>query len=156
MRKHTITAYDYVNRPFSAVQTAIANPQLVLERATAATSGTIALHATLGGIDVGTEVVAEISEVLGAESPLDRPKLSFAIQWHAAHRRELFPTMHATLSVYPLTPTETQVELAGTYDPPLGAIGAAIDAVAMHQVAEASIDNLVRELAGLLRRELAA
>jgi hypothetical protein len=62
--------------------------------------------------------------------------------------------MKATLTVYPLTPTETQLQLDGTYDPPLGALGEAIDAVALHRFAQSSVVSFIREVATHLRRSL--
>jgi hypothetical protein len=64
--------------------------------------------------------------------------------------------MRATLTVYPLTPTETQLDLAGTYDPPLGVLGEAVDAIAMHRIAEQSVTGFVRDVAAFLRGSLAA
>ncbi len=41
----------------------------------------------------------------------------------------MFPALKAELSVYSLSATETQVELRGHYDPPMGVLGGALDAV---------------------------
>jgi hypothetical protein len=59
--------------------------------------------------------------------------------------------MHAELAVYPLTSTETQLEFSGDYEPPLGLLGGAVDAVAGHRIADASIHRFVTELAESLR-----
>ena len=62
--------------------------------------------------------------------------------------------MTASLWVYALAPRETQLELTGVYDPPLGLLGDAIDALALHRFAEASVQRFVNNLAAYLRREL--
>ena len=59
--------------------------------------------------------------------------------------------MHATLLIYALTPTETQLDLAGAYDPPLGLVGDMIDAVAMGRLAEETVANFVCDVARFLR-----
>jgi hypothetical protein len=67
----------------------------------------------------------------------------------------MFPTMRARLTVFALTATETQLELEGTYDPPLGPIGDLLDAALGHRLAEASVQRFVAEVAGWLREQLA-
>jgi hypothetical protein len=62
--------------------------------------------------------------------------------------------MHAELVIYPLTATETQLELAGTYEPPLGLVGRAIDSTLLHRIAEASVLQFVQEVARYLREDL--
>ena len=64
--------------------------------------------------------------------------------------------MRADLLAYPLTPTETQLELAGTYDPPFGVIGDVIDAAGMRRIAEESVTNFVHAVADFLRRPVSA
>jgi len=54
--------------------------------------------------------------------------------------------------VYPLTASETQLDFAGTYEPPMGIVGAAIDALVLHRVvAEASVLHFVQDVAAFLR-----
>jgi len=67
----------------------------------------------------------------------------------------LFPLMKAELSIYPLTTTETQLDFLGHYEPPLGALGKAMNAVAGHRIAEASVHRFVSDVAGYLRKALA-
>ena len=62
--------------------------------------------------------------------------------------------LRASLTIYPLAAGETQLALEGTYDPPLGWIGDAIDAIAMHRVAEESVAGFVRDVAAYLRTPL--
>jgi iron-sulfur cluster repair protein YtfE (RIC family) len=62
--------------------------------------------------------------------------------------------MEATLVVYPLSRTETQLELSGRYRPPLGVLGSAVDAAWGHRIAKASVLRFVQELAAQLTKEL--
>lgn len=52
------------------------------------------------------------------------------------------------------SPTQTQLDFDGTYQPPLGAFGAVVDSLALHRFAEASVTGFVREVAGFLRNEI--
>jgi hypothetical protein len=61
--------------------------------------------------------------------------------------------MKAELSLYRLGKDETQLELCGTYEPPLGALGKVLDALVMHRVAEASVHRFLAEVAALLMVE---
>jgi hypothetical protein len=62
--------------------------------------------------------------------------------------------MKADLLVYPLTATETQLDFAGRYEPPLGWLGTAVNAAIGHRIAEASVHRFVSEIAENLRTTL--
>ena len=151
--RHELHAYDYVNHPYEAVRGALlADPLGTFQRATsAAASKSAELHAKLGAIEVGAEVAIKVVAIEDARSPNDGAATNLVIEWSAVRRPELFPTMRATLSVYALTPTETQLDFTGTYDPPLGILGDAVDALAMRQVAKESVAGFIQEVARFLR-----
>lgn len=79
---------------------------------------------------------------------------SIELCWQAADTPGLFPAMNAELRVYPLSFTETQIELVGSYEPPMGVLGSAVDAVVGHRVAEASVHRFVRAICERLKQEL--
>lgn len=62
--------------------------------------------------------------------------------------------MDATLTAYPLTPGETQLDLDGHYQPPLGTVGSALDSAAGHRIAEATVLRLLRDVRTELLSEL--
>jgi hypothetical protein len=62
--------------------------------------------------------------------------------------------MAAEISAWPLSSSETQLEIEGGYRPPLGPLGTAIDAAVGHRVAEACVHRLLEDLSEQLRREL--
>jgi hypothetical protein len=62
--------------------------------------------------------------------------------------------MDGVLSIYALTPGETQLDFLGHYDPPLGVIGGAVNAVVGHRIAEASVQRLISDVAQYLRDRL--
>jgi hypothetical protein len=158
-----IRVYDYVNQPFERVRAALlANAAGVFSRATNVASERTrhlagALRINVAGIEIGKEIHIEIigssdSEhgVVGAarETRID-------LRWSAIGDATLFPTMKAELTLYPLSSTETQLDLKGTYEAPFGALGAAFDAVVGHRIAEASVHRFIVDVAEQLRRDLA-
>jgi len=153
---HELHCYDYVNHAYQPVREAVlANPQELFHKATS-TSDHAQLHVELGALKLGAEIAIEIKKIHEEAETLERPKTVIDFEWRAERGSALFPIMKASLVIYPLTPTETQLELNGVYDPPLGVVGEAVDAVALHRLAEASVASFVRDIAGHLRRTLSS
>jgi hypothetical protein len=144
----SLRVYDYVNQPFTRVAEALSRDASgILQRAAK-------LHAQVGPVDLSANVTIELGPLDVTPLPSGREALRIPIAWHAVRAAGAFPVMRAELSIYPLTPTETQLELAGTYEPPLGAIGRAIDGALLHRIAEASVLQLVQEVARYMREDL--
>jgi hypothetical protein len=159
-KRHELRCYDYVNRPYEEVSSALSgNAAHIFERAThsAATRATdlgAELRVRIGAIEIATEVDIAIVPIADQRSPDGKPATRLDLTWKSRRRPGLFPEMTASLCAYALGPRETQIELVGTYDPPLGLLGDAIDAIAMHRIAEASVQRFVRDVATFLRSEL--
>lgn len=158
---HELHCYDYVNRPYWIVRGALtADPSGVFERATSEGVRRVKetaskLRIELGPVELGAEVdivVREIEERRGAEGRAAITTMKLELS--ASRSPELFPKLEATLAIYPLTPTETQIDLQGTYTVPLGPLGDAVDAVVGHRLAHASVNRFVTDVAALLREEL--
>jgi hypothetical protein len=156
-----IRSYDYVNHPYEAVRDALVkDPAGVLRAATNAAASrartvAAALHVSIGPLDIGAEIAVTVGKI--SEQTLDAPMsrvTRIPIEWSAAERAALFPIMTADLSVYPLTATETQLDFLGRYEPPLGMLGGALDAMVGHRIAEASVHRLVGDVAIYLREHL--
>jgi hypothetical protein len=60
--------------------------------------------------------------------------------------------MSAELSAWPLSASETQLEIEGVYEPPLGVVGTAIDTAVGHRIAEASVYRFLEDIVEQLRR----
>ncbi|MDH3492501.1 MAG: hypothetical protein OEM82_03045 [Acidobacteriota bacterium] len=157
----SIRVYDYVNHPYDEVRKALAGDTVaVFQNATkvaAKRAETVAseLHVKLAGIEVGTEIDISVNSVEDLpKEPMKSPMTRIELQWEAAKLPRLFPFMKAELTVYPLTATETQLNLEGKYEPPLGLIGGALDAVAGHRIAEASVHQFIKDVAAYLREEI--
>lgn len=75
------------------------------------------------------------------------PVTRLQLEWQAVKIPSLFPFMKAELSIYPLTRTETQLDFSGFYEPPLGAVGKAVNAIIAHRMAELSVHRFVSDVA---------
>jgi hypothetical protein len=162
MSEREIRSYDYVNHPYEPVRDALKqNAASVLERATRLAEARggevlVALSVEVAGLQLGKDVelsVGEIHEEQRGSSAMSRV-LHVPLSWQAAQAPGFFPVMRAEFLVYPLSSSETQIELHGYYAPPLGLVGSALDAVAGHRFAEASVQRFVHAVAEHLRQRL--
>lgn len=163
MSKREVRAFDYVNQPYEPVRDAIkSGASDIFSRATkiAEDRGSdlaASLSIDLGGVHISKDIdihIGEISEERTGTGELGRVT-RVPLEWRAKETPGLFPAMKATLSVYPLSFTETQLELSGHYDPPMGVLGNALDAVVGHRLAEASVHRFVTEVVQRLRKDMA-
>jgi len=161
-RRHELRCYDYVNRPHEEVRQALTADALgIFGRAThsaaarASDLGT-ALRVRIGALELVADVEIQITAIADARSPDDQAAMRLDLTWKSRRRPGLFPAMAGALWVYALAPSETQIEFIGTYDPPLGLVGEAIDAVVMRRIAEASVQRFVSDVASFLRVDVPA
>ena len=119
-------------------------------------AGTVAagLHVNIAGLEIGKEINITVYGLEQVENNRE-VKSSLLLEWQAADSPRLFPVMKGELAFYPITATETQLDFQGNYDPPLGILGKAIDAVVGHRIAEASVHHFVSEVAAWLRNNIA-
>ena len=160
-KEREIRCYDYVNHPYEKVRGALrSDPLAVFQSATKsaasrAESVASALRVAVGGIGVEADIKISIKDIEETVSgPMNSPTTRLHLSWEAANMAHLFPLMNAVLSVYPLTGTETQLDFHGLYQPPLGALGQALDAVAGHRIAEVSVHRFVNDVATHLRQDI--
>lgn len=156
-----IRCYDYVNHPYERVRDALRrDAPAVFQAATKsavsrAESVATELHADFGGVGIKADVKVRVQSVEENTRSATSPTTRLLLEWEAATMPGLFPVMKAELSIYPLTATETQLDFLGHYEPPFGAVGKAINAVAGYRIAEASVHRFIVEIAAYLRRTLA-
>jgi hypothetical protein len=112
-----------------------------------------ALEVSIGGLRVSKDVLVRVGAIR-EEGAVHSRVTHVALEWQARQQPGLFPVMNADLRIYPLSPTETQVELEGDYEPPLGLLGSAVDAVVGHRLAEASVHRFVRAVVERLRQDV--
>jgi hypothetical protein len=158
----TIRSYDYVNHPYDRVRDTLKQHAAeVFQSATKAAASraesvAAELHVDFAGVGVKADikiVVKGIEEKAADAASSASTKL--LLEWEAATLPRLFPLMQGELSVYPLTSTETQLDFSGTYEPPFGAVGKTMNAIAGHRIAEVSVHRFVSDVAGYLRQALA-
>lgn len=156
-----IRTYEYVNHPYEGVRDALLNDANgIFRHATQAAAGraetvAAALRVNVAGLDVGKEIRIKVGAPV--ESPADvgkQPSTRIPIEWEAASRPGLFPLMRGELALYPITGTETQLDLGGTYVPPMGPLGGVLDAVVGHRIADASVHRFLGDVAHHLRATL--
>jgi len=158
-KKREIRSYDYVNHPYERVRDALKRDALTVfqsaTKAAASRAQSVAaeLHVDVGGIGVKADIRISVKKV---EEKIDAtPSTRLLLEWEAATLPRLFPLMKAELSIYPLTATETQLDFSGLYEPPLGVVGKAMNALVGYRIAEASVHRFVSDVAGYLRKTLA-
>jgi hypothetical protein len=158
-----IRVYDYVNQPFERVRAAlVADARGIFSRATTVASERAqrlasGLRVNIAGVEIGKEIDLQ---VLGSvDSQLDAAGLPretrIELTWRAVGKPSLFPIMKAELAIYALSAHETQLDLKGTYEPPLGPLGAAIDALIGRRIAEACMHQLIVDVAERLCSDFA-
>ncbi len=161
---HELRCYEYVNRPYGVVRDALCSDLAgILARATKsathrADSLAASLRVELGAVEVAAEVAIELVGTEERPAPARGGATGTVIhlRWKAVRAAAAFPAMDAELAIYPLSKDETQLDLRGSYQPPLGPLGSMVDAVVGHRVAEASVHRFLSEIAALLRAELGA
>lgn len=102
----------------------------------------------------GTRISKQVELTLGQPEAVGH-WLVIPVAWRATGPSQLFPVLDGKLTVEPLGTRSSKLWLGGTYEPPLGALGREIDEAVMHNVAEATIKDLVENVAARLS-ELAA
>jgi hypothetical protein len=98
--------------------------------------------------DPTTPVTIRVSWTEEVPSVVGRPTTKLAFECRAKDHPEAFPIMMATLSTHALTPSETQLEVFGSYVPAIA------DRPVDKRIAEASVLAFVREVATCLREDL--
>jgi hypothetical protein len=157
-----IHCYDYVNHPYAEVRDALSKDPLTLFRsatkaaASRAQSLASELRVDVGGVGVEAEIAISVKSIEEKISDaMSTPATRMQLEWESATMPHLFPLMKAEISIYPLTATETQLDFLGVYEPPMGALGKAMNALVGHRIAEASVHRFVTDVAGYLRQAIA-
>lgn len=147
--------YEYLEAAFDDVAQALAEqgPELFRDATAAAVERADRVRAHLvvdvGPFEIGRDVAIEV----GPFDPVEVLRVRVPLQWHAAEARGLFPSLTAHLEVAALAlhPPLTQITIVGHYDPPLGLIGAAGDALFGHRIAEAALHRFLQTMVQRLR-----
>jgi len=160
-KERELRCYDYVNHPYEQVRDALNKDALAVfqsaTKAAASRARSIAseLRIDIGGIGVEADIIISVKKIEEqASDAMAGPVTRLQLEWRAAKMPTLFPLMKAELSIYPLTRTETQLAFSGLYEPPLGAVGKALDAIVGYRIAEVSVHHFIGDVAAYLRQAL--
>jgi hypothetical protein len=157
----SLHCYEYIDRPYERVRQRLHHdPAKLLQRATtsaAARAGSLiaSLRVQVAGVEIGVGVRILVRRIRDQTAPSGEPAgTRLELSWEAAQMPALFPAMLAEVSARPLSATETQLDVDGSYWPPLGPVGNAIDAAGGHRIAEATVHRFLVDLVEQLRQEL--
>ncbi|HEU4319632.1 MAG TPA: hypothetical protein VFS66_06085 [Acidimicrobiia bacterium] len=82
--------------------------------------------------------------------------LVYSISWTAAGAKALFPRLTADLTLIHVGRERTKLSLDGTYEPPLGPLGRAVDRVLLKNVAESTVQDWVDRVAAAVSSDRTA
>jgi hypothetical protein len=152
--------YDYVNHPYEQVRDVLKQHALAVFQAATKNAASRAesvaseLHVDLAGIGVRADIKISVNDVEETNDPIVGSLTRLHLEWKAAKIPQLFPLMKGELALYALTKTETQLDFSGVYEPPFGALGKTMNAMAGHRIAEASVHRFVGDIAAYLRQAI--
>jgi len=155
-----VRCYDYVNHPYSKVRDVLGKDAPAIFQAATKSANSRAqsiaseLRVDVGGIALEADIVIAVKKWEEQTVEMSGPSTRLQLEWQAAKMPGLFPLMKAELAIYPLTASETQLDFAGLYEPPLGVVGKALDALVGYRIAEVSVHRFVNDVAGYLRQAL--
>ncbi|MBT8213199.1 MAG: hypothetical protein KJN71_08640 [Acidimicrobiia bacterium] len=147
MKQH-VHLYNAVNRPYGDVRSLLMHRSLALLEG-AAEAGLTGAHETaldieVGGVALAKEVHLDVKGFrdIPGRVPLGR----VSIRWSPADHSSLFPVIEADLEAEPIDAERTMFSLLGLYQPPLGLVGAALDRLGFHRLAETALERFFRRL----------
>lgn len=154
--ERALHCYAYVEAPWDQVSRLLAeDSRAVLQHATVdAADQAQEISRTLKLEVAGFEVSKDVSIQVGEFVPREATRSVVPLRWRAERGRMLFPELAADLEVASVSfnPPLTQLTVTGSYEPPLGLLGAGADRLMLHRLAEATIHRFIHEVADELRR----
>jgi hypothetical protein len=135
--------FVHVNRPFDEVEPALVS-QLnnLASLADAAYREGEDLRDKIG-LSRDRGVVARTIQLVAGLPLRGDQQTTIPLAWEATGTPGLFPKLDADLIVATVGPDLSQIAMRGTYAPPLGPLGRALDRAVLHRVAEASVKSFV-------------
>jgi hypothetical protein len=106
---------------------------------------------TAGIARVGVAGISKLVRVQASELAGTADSAGLAIRWEAAGSdSRVFPVLDADLRLAPAGEQLTLLTLTGSYRPPFGRAGEAVDRAVMHRVAAATVRNFLASMAAVL------
>lgn len=98
-----------------------------------------------------TPVISRLAEIRFQPLTAQEGRAGLALRWEARGAGgRLFPVLDADLTLAPAGESAALLTLAGAYRPPLGSLGAELDRLLLHRVAEATIHDFLERVATAL------
>lgn len=111
---------------------------------------------TAGIARVGVAGISKLVRVQACELAGTTDSAGLAIRWEAAGSSSgAFPVLDADIRLAPAGEQLTLLTLTGSYRPPFGRAGEAVDRAVMHRVATATVRNFLASMAAVLTRRVA-
>jgi hypothetical protein len=109
---------------------------------------TLRLRVPLGVPDPGLDLAIDKEVVAQLERSSKHRGLEerIGVAWQPEKEQEPFPKFNGSLSLGAATPKASALTLDGDYDPPLGVAGKIFDAVFGRRIAEATAEQLLKEI----------
>ena len=109
----------------------------------------------LAEVGFGDDVRIARTVALTVDDPIRMPgKTSIPIGWSASGPVGVFPALDADLEVAELEDGRCQLAISARYEPPLGAVGRAIDRALLARVAEATLKDFLDRVRDSIARRL--
>ena len=102
------------------------------------------LYATVGPGAAGCAKRVRL-DIAGPE--IRKSGVVYPVSWTAVGAKGLFPRLSADLVLSHIGKERTKLSLQGTYEPPLGMVGRAVDRTLLRNVAESTIQDWVDRVA---------
>jgi hypothetical protein len=98
-----------------------------------------------------TPGMSRLAEIRFQSLAAENGRAGLALRWEArGPGGRLFPVLDADLTLTPAGENAALLTLAGAYRPPLGSLGAELDRLVLHRVAEATVRNFLERVATAL------
>jgi len=143
MHEQYVQLYNAVGVPFDLVRQFLADqslPALDAPRRVGVDwlrEGDTHLDVDLAGLHLVKDVCFRVTDFADVPGPLPMGRVQ--LSWEPVEHEDIYPTVTADLEIEPIDDRRTMVSLLASYQPPLGRIGAVVDRVAMHRVAESAL-----------------
>lgn len=95
------------------------------------------LDLDVAGLHLVKDVCFRVTDFADVPGPLPMGRVQ--LSWEPIAHEDIYPTVTADLEIEPIDDRRTMVSLLASYQPPLGRIGAVVDRVAMHRVADSAL-----------------
>jgi hypothetical protein len=109
----------------------------------------------LAAVGIGEDLrLARTVEVTIGPPVMLATKVSIPLTWRPTGAKALLPAMDADLEIAPLGAGACQLAMSSRYEPPLRALGRALDQAVLFRVAEATVKDFLDRVGERIRREL--